>query len=180
METTSLFEALGKRDPLVPSTVDLAVRAQFILLRDPFFPFYNFFYFSMFFVIFLFFCFPFFLKQFVKQSVTFRLIKFQGRRNVSANDSEKHEWCGDHGRRHEIAWYTFFHRRGVGRMKHIDSRILWLQNFGRCEIEEDSENAKFGSMLTHTTGATDLENLLDGCYVTSGHKTAQTSSEQGT
>ena len=27
------------------------------------------------------------------------------------------------------AAHAFFHRRGVGRMKHIDSRILWLQDF---------------------------------------------------
>ena len=26
------------------------------------------------------------------------------------------------------AAHAFFHRRGVGRMKHIDSRILWLQD----------------------------------------------------
>ena len=26
------------------------------------------------------------------------------------------------------AAHAFFHRRGVGRMKHIDSRIFWLQN----------------------------------------------------
>ena len=26
------------------------------------------------------------------------------------------------------AVHAFFHRRGVGRMKHIDSRILWLQD----------------------------------------------------
>ena len=116
-------------------------------------------------------------------------------------DTEKHEWCGEHRRRHEIAcsqsvsgfsvieqlrsrgngsvgrhqggtvvarsvdvcWFlghyeieikvdssaahAFFHRRGVGRMKHIDSRILWLQDLiacGRCESEEDIENTKLG------------------------------------
>ena len=45
------------------------------------------------------------------------------------------------------AAHAFFHRRGVGRMKHIDSRILWLQDLiaaWRCEIEEDTENTKLG------------------------------------
>ena len=42
------------------------------------------------------------------------------------------------------AAHAFFHRRGVGRMKHIDSRILWLHCCGRCEIEEDTENTKLG------------------------------------
>ena len=46
------------------------------------------------------------------------------------------------------AAHAFFHRRGVGRMKHIDSRILWLQSrfdsCGRCESEEDTENSKLG------------------------------------
>ena len=31
-------------------------------------------------------------------------------------------------------------------MKHIESRILWLQYYccGRCEIEEDTENTELG------------------------------------
>ena len=40
------------------------------------------------------------------------------------------------------AVHAFFHKRGVGRMKHIDSRILWLQDLiaaGGVEIEEDTE-----------------------------------------
>ena len=45
------------------------------------------------------------------------------------------------------AAHAFFHKRGVGRMKHIDSRILWLQDLiaaGGVEIEEDTENTKLG------------------------------------
>ena len=38
------------------------------------------------------------------------------------------------------AAHAFFHRRGVGRMKHIDSRDCC----GRCETEEDTENTKLG------------------------------------
>ena len=32
------------------------------------------------------------------------------------------------------AAHAFFHRRGVGRMKHIDSRILWLQDLLLREV----------------------------------------------
>ena len=45
------------------------------------------------------------------------------------------------------AAHAFFHRRGVGRMKHIDSRIIVASRLdccGRCEIEEDTENTKLG------------------------------------
>ena len=43
------------------------------------------------------------------------------------------------------AAHAFFHRRGVGRMKHIDSRMASrLDCCGRCEIEEDTENTKLG------------------------------------
>ena len=45
------------------------------------------------------------------------------------------------------AAHAFFHRRGVGRMKHIDSRILWLQDLiaaGGVRFEEDTEDTKFG------------------------------------
>ena len=40
------------------------------------------------------------------------------------------------------AAHAFVHRRGVGRMKHIDSRTLAsrLDCCGRCEIEEDTED----------------------------------------
>ena len=45
------------------------------------------------------------------------------------------------------AAHAFFHRRGVGRMKHIDSRKFFVASrldcCGRCEIEEDTENTKF-------------------------------------
>ena len=42
---------------------------------------------------------------------------------------------------------TFFYRRGVGRMSHMDTRVLWLQDriaAGRCEIDRDFESAEFG------------------------------------
>ena len=44
------------------------------------------------------------------------------------------------------AAHAFFHPRGVGRMKHIDSRILWFQDLTAAggEIEEETENTKLG------------------------------------
>ena len=39
------------------------------------------------------------------------------------------------------AAHAFFHRRGVGRMKHVASR---LDCCVRCEIEEDTENTELG------------------------------------
>ena len=45
------------------------------------------------------------------------------------------------------AAHAFFHRRGVGRTKHIDSRNLVASRLdccGRCEIEVDAENTKLG------------------------------------
>ena len=45
------------------------------------------------------------------------------------------------------AAHAFFHRRGVGRMKHIDSRILWLQDLtaaGGVRLKKNIENTKLG------------------------------------
>ena len=45
------------------------------------------------------------------------------------------------------AAHAFFHRRGVGRMKHIDVENLVasrLDRCGRCEIEEDTANTELG------------------------------------
>ena len=62
------------------------------------------------------------------------------------------------------AAHAFFHRRGVGRMKHIDSRILLASRLdccGRCETEEDTENTKnLADMLRHTPSAKELEMFL--------------------
>ena len=48
------------------------------------------------------------------------------------------------------AAHAFFHRRGVGRMKHLDSRILWLQDL----------TAAGGVRLKHTPSAKELEIFL--------------------
>ena len=44
------------------------------------------------------------------------------------------------------AAHAFFHRRGVGRMKHIDSSLVAprLDCCGRCETEEDTANTASG------------------------------------
>ena len=57
------------------------------------------------------------------------------------------------------AAHAFFHRRGVGRMKHIDSRILRLQDLiaaggARLGIPRTQNLA---DMLTHTPSAKELE-----------------------
>ena len=68
------------------------------------------------------------------------------------------------------AAHAFFHRRGVGRMKHIDSRIFWFQDLiaaGRCEIEEDTENSELGRHVdayTRCEGAGGLS-TVDGSQV---------------
>ena len=45
------------------------------------------------------------------------------------------------------AAHAFFHRRGIGRMKHRDSRILWLQDLiaaGGVRLQKIPESTKFG------------------------------------
>ena len=43
------------------------------------------------------------------------------------------------------ATHAFFHRRGVGRMKHrFENLVASRLDCGRCEIEEDTETTKFG------------------------------------
>ena len=45
------------------------------------------------------------------------------------------------------AAHAFFHRRGVGRMKHIDSRILWLQHLiaaGGVRLKKIPRTQKLG------------------------------------
>ena len=61
------------------------------------------------------------------------------------------------------AAHAFFHRRGVGRMKHIDSRILWLQDLiaaGGVRLKKIPRTQNFADMLTHTRGAKELKVLL--------------------
>ena len=61
------------------------------------------------------------------------------------------------------AAHAFFHRRGVGRMKHIDSRILRLQDFiaaGGVKLKKTPKTRNLADMLTHTPGAKELEVFL--------------------
>ena len=58
------------------------------------------------------------------------------------------------------AAHAFFHQRGVGRMKHIDSRILWLQDLiaaGGVRLKKMPRTQNLADMLTHTPGAKELE-----------------------
>ena len=61
------------------------------------------------------------------------------------------------------AAHAFFHRRGVGRMKHIDSRILWLRDLiaaGGVRLKKIPRTQHLADMLTHTPGAKGLEVFL--------------------
>ena len=61
------------------------------------------------------------------------------------------------------AAHAFFQRRGVGRMKHIDSRILRLQDFIAAEgvrLKKIREPKNLADMMTHTPGAKELEVFL--------------------
>ena len=61
------------------------------------------------------------------------------------------------------AAHAFFHRRGVGRMKHIDSRILWLQYLiaaGGVRLKKIPRTQILADMLTHISGAKELEVFL--------------------
>ena len=64
---------------------------------------------------------------------------------------------------HSSAAHAFFHRRGVGRMKHIDSRILWLQDVvsaGGVRLKKIPRTQYLADMLTHTPGVKELEVFL--------------------
>ena len=59
--------------------------------------------------------------------------------------------------------HAFFHRRGVGRMKHIDSRILWLQDLlaaGGVKLKKIPRTKILADMLTHTPGSKELQVFL--------------------
>ena len=61
------------------------------------------------------------------------------------------------------AAHAFFHRRGVGRMKHIDSRILRLQYLiaaGGVRLKKIPRTKNLADMLTHTPSAKELEVFL--------------------
>ena len=61
------------------------------------------------------------------------------------------------------AAHAFFHRRGVGRTKHRDSRILWLQDLiaaGGVRLTKIPRTQNLADMLTHTPGAKELEVFL--------------------
>ena len=58
------------------------------------------------------------------------------------------------------AAHAFFHPRGVGRMKHIDARILWLQDLTAAKsvrLKKIPRTQNLADMLTHTTRAKELE-----------------------
>ena len=59
--------------------------------------------------------------------------------------------------------HAFFPRRGVGRMKHSDSGILWLQDLiaaGGVRLKKIPRTHNSADMLTHTPGAKELEVFL--------------------
>ena len=61
------------------------------------------------------------------------------------------------------AAHAFFHRRGVGRVKHIDSRILCLQDLiaaGGVRLKKIPRTQNLADMLTHTPSAKELEVFL--------------------
>ena len=58
------------------------------------------------------------------------------------------------------AAHAFFHRRGVGRMKHIDSRILWLQDLIAAGGVRVKKYRELTDMLTHTPRAKKLKVFL--------------------
>ena len=58
---------------------------------------------------------------------------------------------------------AFFHRRGVGRMKHIDFRVLWLRNLiaaGGVKLKKIPRVQNLADMLTHTPSAKESEAFL--------------------
>ena len=87
------------------------------------------------------------------------------------------------------AAHAFFRRRGVvGRMKHIDSRILWLQDLiaaGGVRLKKIPRTQNLADMLTHTPSVKELQAFLPLMSLRScierdkefdGHETVQTSS----
>ena len=81
------------------------------------------------------------------------------------------------------AAHAFFHKRGVGRMKHIDSRILWLQDLiaaGGVRVKKIPRTQNLADMLTHTPSAKELEVFLPLVSLriqrVDGHETVQTGS----
>ena len=62
------------------------------------------------------------------------------------------------------AAHAFLHRRGVGRMKHIDSRILWFSRLDCCgrgvRWKQIPRPQNLADLLTHKPGAKGLEVFL--------------------
>ena len=58
------------------------------------------------------------------------------------------------------AAHAFFQRRGVGRMMHVDSRILWIQDLiaaGGVKLEKIPRTQNLAALLTHAPSAKELE-----------------------
>ena len=61
------------------------------------------------------------------------------------------------------AAHALFHRRGVGRMKHMYSRVLWLQDLiaaGGVKLKKIQRTQNVAEMLTHTPSAKELDVFL--------------------
>ena len=61
------------------------------------------------------------------------------------------------------AAHAFFHRRGVGRMKHTDSRLLCLQDLivaGGVRVKKSRRRQNLADMLKRTPSAKELEIFL--------------------
>ena len=61
------------------------------------------------------------------------------------------------------AAHAFFHRRDVGRMQHIDSRILWLEDLIAARgvrLKKIPGTQNLADMLTHTPSAKEQEVFL--------------------
>ena len=58
------------------------------------------------------------------------------------------------------AAHALFHRRGDGRMRHADSRVLWLQDLiavGGVKLTKMARTQNLAHMLTHTPSVKELE-----------------------
>lgn len=57
----------------------------------------------------------------------------------------------------------FVHRKGAGRMKHIDTRLMWLQQAqeeGKFGVKKIPREINISDMLTHAPSALELKKFL--------------------